>query len=44
MKNWVIIDEAQNLTPKQVKAVITRVGQGTKLILVGDPDQIDQPF
>ncbi len=44
VKNWVIIDEAQNLTPKQVKAVITRVGQGTKLILVGDPDQIDQPF
>ncbi|MDP4144615.1 MAG: PhoH family protein [Bacillota bacterium] len=44
IKNWVIIDEAQNLTPKQVKAIITRVGAGTKLILIGDPEQIDHPF
>ncbi|MCY6484454.1 PhoH family protein [Clostridium aestuarii] len=44
VKNWVIIDEAQNLSPKQVKAIITRVGEGTKLVLVGDPEQIDQPF
>ncbi|SHI92735.1 PhoH-like ATPase [Clostridium cavendishii DSM 21758] len=44
VKNWVIIDEAQNLTPKQVKAIITRIGEGSKLILIGDPDQIDQPF
>lgn len=44
VKNWVIIDEAQNLSPKQVKTIITRVGIGTKLILIGDPDQIDQPF
>ncbi|MFD3156264.1 PhoH family protein [Haloimpatiens sp. FM7330] len=44
VKNWVIIDEAQNLSPKQVKAIITRVGEGTKLILIGDPEQIDQPF
>lgn len=44
VKNWVIIDEAQNLTPKQVKSIVTRVGEGTKLILIGDPDQIDQPF
>lgn len=44
LKNWVIIDEAQNLSPKQVKAIITRVGVGTKLILVGDPEQIDNPF
>lgn len=44
LKNWVIVDEAQNLSPKQVKAIITRVGEGTKLILIGDPDQIDQPF
>lgn len=43
-KNWLIIDEAQNLTPKQVKAIVTRVGIGTKLILEGDPEQIDQPF
>ena len=44
VKNWVIIDEAQNLSPKQVKAIITRVGEGTKLILIGDPEQIDHPF
>ncbi|SMC37630.1 PhoH family protein [Papillibacter cinnamivorans] len=43
-KNWVIIDEAQNLTPKQVKGIVTRAGKGTKLILLGDPDQIDHPY
>jgi len=43
-KNWVIIDEAQNLTPKQVKSIVTRAGKGTKLILIGDPDQIDHPY
>ncbi|MBN2559002.1 MAG: PhoH family protein [Clostridia bacterium] len=41
---WVIIDEAQNLTPKQVKGIITRAGAGTKIILAGDPFQIDHPF
>jgi len=41
---WVIIDEAQNLTPKQVKGIVTRAGKGTKLILIGDPDQIDHPY
>jgi PhoH-like ATPase len=41
---WVIIDEAQNLTPKQVKGTITRAGSGTKIILAGDPFQIDHPF
>lgn len=44
VKNWIIIDEAQNLSPKQVKAIITRVGAGTKIILIGDPEQIDHPF
>jgi PhoH-like ATPase len=43
-RNWVIIDEAQNLTPKQVKGIITRVGKGTKIALIGDPEQIDHPF
>lgn len=43
-KSWVIIDEAQNLTPKQVKGIVTRAGRGTKLILIGDPDQIDHPY
>ncbi len=41
---WLIIDEAQNLTPRQVKGIITRVGKGTKVILLGDPAQIDNPL
>ncbi|MDZ5724088.1 PhoH family protein [Acetobacterium sp. K1/6] len=41
---YLIIDEAQNLTPKQVKGIITRVGKGTKVILLGDPQQIDHPL
>ena len=40
---WLIIDEAQNLTPRQVKGIITRVGKGTKVVLLGDPAQIDHP-
>ena len=43
-KHWVIIDEAQNLTPRQVKGIITRAGKDTKIVLVGDPEQIDQAF
>ncbi|MFB0920693.1 MAG: PhoH family protein [Oscillospiraceae bacterium] len=43
-RTWVIIDEAQNLTPKQVKGIVTRAGKGTKLVLIGDPDQIDHPY
>lgn len=43
-QSWLIIDEAQNLTPKQAKGIITRVGKGTKLILLGDPQQIDHPL
>ena len=41
---WLIIDEAHNLSPIQAKGIITRVGAGTKVILLGDPAQIDQPF
>lgn len=41
---YLIIDEAQNLTPRQVKGIITRVGKGTKVILLGDPAQIDNPL
>lgn len=41
---YLIIDEAQNLTPKQVKGIITRVGKGTKVVLLGDPEQIDNPL
>lgn len=43
-KTYLIIDEAQNMTPNQVKGIITRAGQGTKIILLGDPGQIDKPF
>ena len=41
---WLIIDEAQNLTPRQVKGIITRVGRGTKVVLLGGPAQIDHPL
>lgn len=39
-----IIDEAQNLTPHEVKTIITRAGEGTKIIFTGDIDQIDSPY
>ena len=39
-----IVDEAQNLTPHEVKTIITRVGEATKVILTGDPYQIDNPY
>ncbi len=41
---FLIVDEAQNLTPLEVKTVITRVGEGTKIVLTGDPYQIDNPY
>jgi PhoH-like ATPase len=41
---YLIIDEAQNLTPHEVKTIITRAGEGTKIILTGDPQQIDNPW
>jgi len=39
-----IIDEAQNLTPHEIKTIITRAGEGTKIVLTGDPYQIDNPY
>jgi PhoH-like ATPase len=41
---FMIVDEAQNLTPHEVKTIITRAGEGTKIILTGDPYQIDNPY
>ncbi|MEK7707760.1 MAG: PhoH family protein [Verrucomicrobiota bacterium] len=41
---FMIIDEAQNLTPLEVKTIVTRVGTGTKIIFTGDPYQIDNPY
>ncbi len=43
-KMFIIIDEAQNLTPHEVKTIISRAGQGTKVVLTGDPTQIDNPY
>lgn len=41
---FIIIDEAQNTTPHEIKTILTRVGEGTKIVLTGDPDQIDNPY
>ena len=43
-KQLLVVDEAQNLTPHEVKTILTRAGEGTKIILTGDPDQIDNPY
>lgn len=43
-KTYLIIDEAQNMTPAQARGIITRAGKDTKIILLGDPNQIDRPF
>jgi PhoH-like ATPase len=44
LNKYVIIDEAQNLTPKQMKTLITRAGPGTKIICMGNLAQIDTPY
>src|SRR5512136_2638950 len=41
---YFIVDEAQNLTPHEVKTIITRAGEGTKIVFTGDPYQIDTPY
>lgn len=43
-KQWIVVDEAQNLTPHEIKTIITRAGEGTKLVITGDPYQIDNPY
>lgn len=43
-RQYMIIDEAQNLTPHEVKTIITRAGEGSKIVLTGDPEQIDNPY
>jgi PhoH-like ATPase len=43
-QQYMIVDEAQNLTPHEVKTIITRSGDGTKIVLTGDPGQIDNPY
>ncbi|MGH8398182.1 MAG: PhoH family protein [Gammaproteobacteria bacterium] len=44
LNRYIIVDEAQNLTPKQLKALITRAGPGTKMICIGNVSQIDTPY
>ena len=44
LNKFVIIDEAQNLTPKQMKTLITRAGPGTKIVCMGNLAQIDTPY
>ena len=43
-KQFLVVDEAQNLTPHEVKTILTRAGEGTKIVLTGDPAQIDNPY
>ncbi|MCK4501431.1 MAG: PhoH family protein [Desulfuromonadales bacterium] len=43
-KQYMIVDEAQNLTPHEIQTIITRAGEGTKIVLTGDPYQIDNPY
>jgi PhoH-like ATPase len=44
VKVFFIVDEAQNLTPHEVKTIITRAGEGTKIVFTGDIYQIDHPY
>lgn len=43
-QQFMIVDESQNLTPHEVKTILTRAGEGTKIVLTGDPYQIDNPY
>jgi PhoH-like ATPase len=43
-QQFILVDEAQNLTPHEAKTIISRVGEGTKIVLTGDPYQIDNPY
>lgn len=43
-QQYMIVDDAQNLTPHEIKTILTRAGQGTKVIVTGDPYQIDTPY
>ncbi|MGM0432588.1 MAG: PhoH family protein [Spirochaetota bacterium] len=43
-KQYIIIDEAQNLTPHEIKTIVSRAGRDTKVVLTGDPYQIDTPY
>ncbi|MBN1865485.1 MAG: PhoH family protein, partial [Victivallales bacterium] len=43
-RQYIIVDEAQNLTPHEIKTIVSRAGEDTKIVLTGDPFQIDNPY
>jgi len=43
-KQYIIVDEAQNLSPHEIKTIVSRAGEGSKVVLTGDPYQIDSPY
>ncbi len=43
-RQFIVVDEAQNLTPHEIKTIVSRAGEGTKIVLTGDPQQIDNPY
>ncbi|MDD4004731.1 MAG: PhoH family protein [Elusimicrobiaceae bacterium] len=43
-KQYMIVDDAQNLTPHEIKTILSRAGEGTKVVVTGDPGQIDTPY
>ena len=43
-RQYLIVDEAQNLTPHEIKTIVSRAGEGTKMVITGDPYQIDNPY
>lgn len=43
-KQYMIVDDAQNLTPHEIKTILSRAGEGTKVVVTGDPYQIDTPY
>jgi PhoH-like ATPase len=43
-KTFIIIDEGQNVTPKSMKGILSRVGEGAKIVIMGDPEQVDHPY
>ncbi len=43
-RQYIVVDEAQNFTPHEVKTIVSRAGEGTKIVLTGDPYQIDNPY
>ena len=43
-RQFIVVDEAQNLTPHEIKTIVSRVGEASKMVLTGDPYQIDNPY